>query len=760
MTTSPSLTDSPPAPAPTPPGAPGAPDVAHGRPRGSDPLARSVARSARHPWAVLVAGLVLVIAAASGLALGMRTISDADSSVGGTAEANRLLAGADLGEAATETLVLTAASGGAPAPADVDAFVTDLRTELAGAEDVEGVADPVAAPDGSLAVVPVVLRQAPAVDAADDTAAARARGAEQVARAREAVAARFPDLDVGQFGEASIEADVERLVGEDFRRAELIALPITLVILLVAFGSGVAALIPVAVGMSAVVSALGLTALVSQVMPVDRNAQSLILLIGLAVGVDYALFVIRRTREERAAGASPRGAVVATGTTAVRAVVVSGVTVVVAMSGLVMAGGMFTSLGIGTALVVLAAVVLSATVLPAVLALLGDRVDAVRMPWRRGRASTRTGLWEALARRVVARPLVWGGLAALVLVALAAPAAGMRTAIGGIQSLPQGLATVQAYERVQAVFPADADEVHLVVRTPDAADSAAVTARLESAGRDAVAAGAATGTPEPVASADGLVHVLQLAVPVPAAGAPADAAYDSDEAAVALIRSEVVPALVDRLAADGVEARVGVGGDVADRVDFTDWLDQRLPVVVAFVLVLTLVVMAVSFGSLTLSAATVGLNLLSVGAAYGVLTLVFQYSWAEGLLGFTSTGAVASWLPLMLFVVLFGLSMDYHVFVVSRVREARLAGLAAGDAVVAGVTRSAGVVTSAAVIMVGVFSVFATLSLLEMKQMGVGLAAAVLVDATVVRGVLLPAVLARLGDRAHTGPRWLPALHG
>ena len=194
-------------------------------------------------------------------------------------------------------------------------------------------------------------------------------------------------------------------------------------------------------------------------------------------------------------------------------------------------------------------------------------------------------------------------------------------------------------------------------------------------------------------------------------------------------------------------------------VDMTDWMDGRLPWVVGFVLALTLVVMAVSFGSVWLAAATVGLNLLSVGAAYGVLELVFGGStWAEGLLGFTTTGTVAAWLPLMLFVMLFGLSMDYHVFVTSRVREARDSGLTAAEAIRHGVARSAGVVTAAAAVMVGVFSVFGTLSLLEMKQMGVGLAVAILLDATVVRGILLPSVLALLGDRAHTGPRWLPRL--
>jgi RND superfamily putative drug exporter len=228
------------------------------------------------------------------------------------------------------------------------------------------------------------------------------------------------------------------------------------------------------------------------------------------------------------------------------------------------------------------------------------------------------------------------------------------------------------------------------------------------------------------------------------------------------VRTHLVPALRADLAPSGANpaggARVHVGGAAAG-TDLTRWLDGRLPWVVGFVLLLTFVVMLVSFGSVWLAAATVLLNLLSVGAAYGVMTLVFQHTWAEGALGFTSIGSIAAWLPLLMFVILFGLSMDYHVFVVSRVREAWSAGVGPRDAVRLGVARSAGVVTSAAAVMVAVFAIFATLSTLEMKQLGIGLASAVLLDATLVRGVLLPAVLTLLGRRAHTGPRWVPSLH-
>jgi RND superfamily putative drug exporter len=278
-----------------------------------------------------------------------------------------------------------------------------------------------------------------------------------------------------------------------------------------------------------------------------------------------------------------------------------------------------------------------------------------------------------------------------------------------------------------------------------------VHAALTDAFTDARATGRVVGEkPEIRTSTDGRVHVLVLALPLDSSDARTDGAVD-------VIRARVMPDLAAELS--GVPgARAHLGG-VAANTDLSRWMDDRLPWVVGFVLLLTFLVMLVSFGSPWLAAATIGLNLLSVGAAYGVLTLVFQNTWAESALSFTSIGSITSWLPLLMFVVLFGLSMDYHVFVVSRVREAWVAGAGPREAVRLGVARSAGVVTSAAAVMVAVFAVFAVMSLLEMKQLGVGLATAVLLDATLVRGVLLPAVLAVLGRRAHTGPRWIPVLH-
>jgi len=423
------------------------------------------------------------------------------------------------------------------------------------------------------------------------------------------------------------------------------------------------------------------------------------------------------------------------------------------MSGMLVAGGMFTSLAIGTMLVVAVAVLASATVLPAMLVVLGDRVEALRLPFSRRRAARRGGVdtfWGRLAGLVTRRPVVWTVAAGGALVALALPALGMRTALPGAESLPKSFASVEAYDRLTAAFPQDGTTVDVVVEAPAVA-AADVDAALVQGFSTAVATGKVVGTEPAVrVSTDRTVHVLSLAVPLQVSDERLGDAVDE-------IRADVVPQIRSALAGQA-DVAVHVGGSAAV-TDLTRWLDDRLPWVVGFVLVLTLVVMAISFGSPWLAVATVALNVLSVGAAYGVITLVFQNTWAEGLLGFTSIGSIAAWLPLLMFVVLFGLSMDYHVFVVSRVREAWDSGVGPRDAVRLGVARSAGVVTSAAAVMVAVFAIFGTLSSLEMKQLGVGLATAVLLDATLVRGVLLPAVLALLGRRAHTGPSWLPVIH-
>lgn len=700
--------------------------------------------SARHRWMVVLASILVVVAGVAVTAgVGVRTQEHGETLVGDSATAADILAEADFGEVPTEYVIATDPAG----PLSPDA-AADLTAELTTAyEGVPGVAAPGEAfpgVDGSL-VLPLEM-------VGDDEGVANELEASLAAT--EELAEAHPDLEVGQFGEASLDAEVNKTIGEDFVRAEIFSVPVTLLILLLAFGAVVAAGVPLFLGLGSVAVALGLTALVSTgVVPVDPNSQSLVLLIGLAVGVDYALFVLRRAREERLAGATVVDAIAIAGGTAGRAVAISGLTVVIAMSGMLVAGGMFTSLGLGAMLVVGVAVLAATITLPAVLAILGDKVDALRLPFTRRREARRGSVntfWGRLAGRVTRRPLAWAAAVGMVLVALALPAIGMKTALGGIETLPQDLASVRGYHQFHDAVPAESDALQVVVRAPAGSASQVEEALL--------AAGGTAGSVDLVSAADDAVRVsADGTVTTWNIGLEVNGSDERMPEVVDQVRSEVLPEVRSALA-DLPDAEVHLGGQAAVS-DLTTWMDGRLPWVVAFVLALTLVVMTFSFGSPALAVVTVALNALSVGAAYGIMTLVFGGTWAEGLLNFTSTGAIASWLPLMLFVLLFGLSMDYHIFVTSRVREARDAGASAREAIRIGLARSAGVVTSAAAVMVGVFSIFGTLSILEMKQLGVGLAVAVLLDATIVRGVMLPALLGLLGDRAHTGPSWLPRWH-
>jgi RND superfamily putative drug exporter len=708
---------------------------------------RSVAAwCADRRWLTLLATVAVLAAAIVLLGSGMKTTTGSDQDVGDSRKAVKTLEKADFGDRPTENVVVSRRAGGSLSKADVTAFGGELRAAYHGLTGIAEIGKPQLSPDRATMLLPVGLAAAKDDDSAVDTAV------KPMLTATSRVAAAHPDLRIGQVGPGSVDVGAGEQVNKDFHRAELISLPVTLIVLLIAFGSGIAAAVPVLLAVGAVATALGVTALISHWVPVDPSTQSLVLLIGLAVGVDYALFVLRRSREERAAGRTVRESVRRAGSTAGRAVIISGITVVISMAGMLVAGGMFTSIAIGAMLVVLVAVISSATALPALISLLGDRVDKLRLPFTRRRTATpRTdGWWGRLAGRVTRRPLIWSLGAGGVLLALAVPALGMHTALSGPESLPQSLPVVAAYNQLSAAFPQDGQTVDVVVSNP-AADSSAVRAALKQGFATARSTGTIAGSVLDVQTAkDGTVSVLHLGLPYASSDPRSDQAVDA-------VRDQVVPS-VERALAGHPGVQVHVGGQ-AEATDLTRWLNQRLPLVVAFVLVLTFVVMLVSFGSFWLAGATVVLNLLSVGAGYGVMTAVFQNTWAEGLLDFHSIGSIAAWLPLLMFVLLFGLSMDYHVFVVSRVREAWHTGVGSRESVRLGVARSASTVTSAAAVMVAVFAIFATLSVLEMKQLGVGLATAVLIDATLVRGVLLPAVLALLGDRAHTGPRWVPALH-
>jgi RND superfamily putative drug exporter len=560
-----------------------------------------------------------------------------------------------------------------------------------------------------------------------------------VRRAVASAQAGHPLVRMSEAGDASIQQAIDNSTGKDFRRAELSSVPLTLAILVLVFGALVAAGIPVLLAVSSVIAALGLMTAAGRWVPVTSTASSVVLLVGLAVGVDYALFYLRREREERAAGRSTEQALRITARTSGRAIAVSGLTVMASLGGLFLTGiDVFKGMAFGTIAVVGLAVLGSVTVLPALLAMLGHRVDRARVPWlgRRRTVATESRFWAAVARRVVRRPVLAGGAAAALLVLLALPATGLRLADPSPQNLlPASVPAISALARIEAAFPGAPAPAEVVV-TGDIAQPAVARA-LTALHRQAAASGGAIGEPISTASVAGGKAMI---VSVPLAGRGDDAASIR---ALGVLRGQALPATLGRVS--GIS--YAVGGDTAGNHDFDSALRGRTPIVLAFVLGLAFLLLATAFRSIAVPVASVLLNLLSIGAACGVVTWIFQDGHLGSMLGFSSYGGIVGWLPLFMFVILFGLSMDYHVFVLSRIRELRQGGESARSAIVGGISSSAGVVTSAAAIMVAVFSVFATLSMIEFKMLGVGMAVAIALDATIVRGILLPAALALFGER-------------
>lgn len=558
----------------------------------------------------------------------------------------------------------------------------------------------------------------------------------------ETVQDNHPDLRIVQAGDRSLNAVVDEAIKDDFAKAEFTSLPLTLVILLVVFGSLIAAGIPLLLSATAVIATFGLLRTVGQFVPVNSAASSIVLLIGMAVGIDYSLFYLRRAREERLAGRDTRDALAVTARTSGHAVVVSGLTVMVCVCGLLLSGlDVFKGLTVGTVIVVGLTVLGSITVLPAVLSALGDRVDKARIPWlgRRRTVARASRTWTSVARTVVRRPALTGGIAALVLLVMALPMFGMKLQDPATtDSLPRSVAPVDAAVRMNDAFPGAPSPARVAIATDDGtrADTPALRTAIDALHEQAAVPG--SGIAEPITSVTvGDVVVVR----VPLVGKGTD---DTSNESLEKLRDTVLPATLGTV--QGID--YAVGGKTAMPYDFAEQLDSRSAAVFLFILAPAFVLLVVAFRSWTIPLVSILLNLLSIGAAYGVLTFVFQSGHFGPLLGFTSYGGVVAWLPLFMFVILFGLSMDYHIFILSRIRERWAGGAGAHDAIVGGISGSAGVVTSAAVIMTAVFTVFVSLTAIEYKMMGVGMAVAILIDATVVRGLLLPAAMALLGDRA------------
>ena len=733
---------------------PDSPRTSSAPPRG--PIVAIATWSARHRWAALFLWVAFVAAAVvGGGSITAKESDQADETVGASAGADLALLGADFGEVPTESVLVQDAAGGRIDATTSGEAVAELRDQLTSLSGVAGISEPIPSADGTSVLVQVALDEGTGSDEQRDAAVEDA--ALEVQQVVGGVAASHPDLRIEQVGDATIGAALDQVYEDDLAKAEFISVPVTLIILLVVFGALIAAGVPILLALSSVGAAMGLSALASYLVPTNDMLASVVLLIGMAVGVDYSLFYIRRDREERARGDSVDHAIAVTAATSGRAVVVSGLTVMIAMAGMFLAGfSIFSAFAVGTILVLAVAVLGSVTVLPALLSILGRWVDRPRIPllWRLKQRSAGSRLWPALLRPVLRRPGIALTLGVISLGALAAPALGMTLSNPGMDDMPTSIPEVQTYQRISEAFPAEGTSHTVAVWSEDgtaldpaAVDAAAVQLAERTDGDQYFASGEAAPVVEYADGGD----VARLSVPV-----SAEVDDPQGRGSLEALRDLVADTLG---AIPGVQA--GVTGEIAWDVDFRDAIWDRLPVVIGFVLLLTVIVLVVSFRSLTIALTAAALNLLSVAAAYGLLVVVFQNSWAEGLLDFSSNGAVVTWLPLFLFVILFGLSMDYHVFVVSRINEGRRLGMSTRDAIAHGITSSAGVVTSAALVMVAVFSIFATLSPLEFKQMGVGLAAAILIDATIVRAVLLPAAMRLLGERNWWLPRplrRLPAL--
>ena len=560
----------------------------------------------------------------------------------------------------------------------------------------------------------------------------------------EGAQAANPGVVIEEFGQASADYQLDERFGRDMHHAEITSLPLTIGILIVAFGAFVAAGLPVLLAFSAVLAATGLNSLVSHIVPTDQQTLSaIILMIGMAVGIDYSLFYLRRAREERDAGRSPHDALLHAARTSGQAVLVSGATVLIAMAGMFVSGNsLFTTIGLGTMIVVLAAMIGSLTVLPAVLYRLGDRVDKGRVPLFHGRPRD-DGPWGHFIGAVLRRPLTAMLASSGVLVTLALPAVGMHTKLPNLTDLPHDLKIVQTYDRIQQAFPGSQTPAVVVVKAPNV-DTPRMRHAYALFRQRAVATGELFAPFTVNLNPARTVARIDFAI----AGNGDNAA---SLAAVNTLRDTVIPPIAKTL--PGVE--VTTTGVTAGTSDFNHQMRARLPHVFLFVLGLAFVLLLVTFRSLVIATTAVALNLLSVGAAYGILVSVFQHGWLAGALGFQTNGAIVSWLPLFLFVVLFGLSMDYHVFILSRIKELHDVGASTDEAIRLAITRTAGTVTSAAMIMVAVFGLFATLSMIMMQQMGFGLAVAVLIDATVIRAVLVPATMKLLGEWNWYMPSWL-----
>ena len=700
--------------------------------------------SASHWKTAVFAWLAFVVLAfATSIFFPLQLIEQKDAGVGESAKANQILDKSfDLDQTGQFELVVIQSKTKTVDDPAFRAVINESLTVLRGFPKVEKLRAPLAAGnEGQISpdrhAVLITFQPRGNYDEA-------AKYIDTIAAATAGVQKAHPGFYVGEAG-VSTEKSLEKLINGGVAQAGMIALPLTILILLLVLGSLVAAFVPVLVGLTSVFATMGLVAIVSQFVPMDGQIQEVVLLIGLAVGVDYTLFYLRRERDERKAGRGERAALEAAAATSGRAVLISGFTVMIAMAGMFFSGqATFVSFAIGTMMVVGVAMIGSLTVLPAVLSRLGDKVEKGKIPFlHRLRRDTGEGsrFWGAILKPVLRHPAISAIAATAVLVVLAVPALSLHTADNGLNALPKNQPELKAFHVLDKAFPGGASAATVAIQSKDTPQIRAAIADLKTT---ALASGEAQNPIDFEKSADGTAFRVEI----PLAG---NGTNKVSNHALATLRSEILPATIGTV--PGVE--YAVTGGTAQSADFNSKMKSAAPFVFGFVLLFAFLLLLVAFRSLVVAVKAILLNLLSVAAAYGMVVAVFQWGWGENLLNFNKTGGIASWLPMFLFVILFGLSMDYHVFILSRIREAFDRGLSSDEAVEQGIRKTAGVVTGASVVMVAVFGIFTILPLLDLKEMGFGLAAAILIDATLVRAVLLPATMKLLGDANWYLPNWL-----
>jgi putative drug exporter of the RND superfamily len=712
----------------------------------------ALARAAsRHPWRTLAlwaVAIVAAVAASSAFLAGALTNQAGFTNRPDSVRARDLVEQRLRGpERDTELVIVRSASRSVDDPA-FRARVQQLQGDIAGlgAGVVQQVGSVYRLEDPSLVsrdrhatLLPVVM--AGSVEQATD----------HVATLRGVVDRAGGDgFEVLLAGQGALNADFNTIAEEDLRQGETIGVVVALVVLVAVFGAVVAALLPIGLAVLAIAAAIGLVALLGLVFDFSFFVTNMITMMGLAVTIDYSLFIVSRYREERRAGHARLDAIELAGATASRAVLFSGMTVVLALVGMLLVPTtIFRSLAGGAILVVIAAVAASLTLLPALLGLLGDRVDALRVRRRSSPGRQRRGgIWVAISRAAMRRPVLSLLAAVAFLVVASTSVLDLRTGFAGVSTLPDDFASKRAFTVLATEFSGGLTTPVEVVVDGDADDPRVRqgVARL----RALLAADRGFG-PSTVEVND--ARDLSL-VSASVTGDPSGAAAVD---AVTRIRQDHVPQAFPA----GTPAEVLVGGETAFNKDFFDLTATYTPVVFGFVLLLSLLLLTVVFRSIVVPVKSILLNLLSVGAAYGILVAVFQEGGPAigrrlaDLLGFQQVDAIEAWLPLFLFSVLFGLSMDYHVFLLSRIREHYDRTGDNTESVAEGVRTTARIITGAALIMVAVFGGFAAGRLVSFQQMGFGLAVAVLIDATIIRSVLVPAAMRLLGDRNWYLPGWL-----